>query len=330
MALLAALGEGQSDTRLAFGCETADLDGLTAAAALLDTPEVQSRIKAGMGEGLAYGAACQAALDAEGELGALLKTPNNLLGIAYLRAIRRLGVDITALPVMRRGVDHDSQTPIEGYASATHLRGLLHAPSSDVPWPYMPSVAAEIFQRELAQGRGPASLEQLEATVLTLLRLRKPPEGGYLDDSEGLSIRIAAVAARVGSLCELLEQAKTKRYHLSRIRRLVLAMCLGLRPAHRPQIPPYLRVLAANQTGMALLRGAAKTASLPILSRPGGVKHLGPAAEEIMAKEAAVTDLMALCFEGPARIGGGEWRTVPYVVGEEGAVRGRIYKDWMT
>ena len=318
VALLAAMG--QSDTRLAFGCETADEGALLAIARALDSPAVQAEIKARMGEGLPYGAACQAALDSVGaglsrpsaDVGALLRTPNNLLGIEYLRAINRLGAPIMPLPVQRRGVSHDSQAPSEGYASATYLRGLLHNAGDAapvVPWAYMPRGAEEIFRRECAEGRGPASLERLEAAVLTLLRLKVPPTEGYLDDSEGLSTRIKTIAGEVGSLRELLEMAKTKRYHLSRIRRLTLAMCLGLTPAHRPETPPYIRVLAANQTGTDLLRTMTKTAHLPILSRPGEVKKMGRAALQLLTIESAVTDMQALCFRGADRKGGKEWKT---------------------
>jgi len=321
VALLASMGE--PETYLAFGCEKADGAGLAAAASALDTREVQERIRAGMRTGLSYGSACQAALNIEGEVAALLKTPNNLLGIEYLRAIHRLGANITPLPVAREGVAHDSGIPAGGYASASHLRSLLHSaganiarPLSEVadPWTYMPAVAAEVFRRELTSGRGPASLEQIEAAVLSLLRLQEPPEGGYLDDSEGLSLRLAAIARKVGSFRELLEASKTKRYHLSRIRRLILVMCLGLTSAHRPKLPPYIRVLAAGERGRVLLRRLAKGASLPVLSRPGEGRRLGLVASELLAKESAATDLMALCFTGPARRGGGEWRTVPILV----------------
>jgi len=319
VALLAAMG--WPDSYLAFGCETADEKVLTTIAHALNTSEVQARIKTWMKAGLPYGTACGEALNAEGYVAEPLRKPNNLLGIEYLRAIHRLGVHITPLSVRRQGAAHDSNAPFGGYASATYIRGLLqNAQPGDNPWSYVPTAAAELFRRELAQGRGPASLGQLEGTVLSLLRLREPPAEGYLDDSEGLSIRIRSVAGEVGSLSELLEQAKTKRYPLSRIRRLILVMCLGLSPAHRPPLPPYIRVLAANETGKTLLRGMTKTAALPLLSRTGEVKKLSEEAIQMVAKEGAVTDLMALCTKGGDRRGGGEWRVVPRI----------IYKDWVT
>jgi len=308
IALLASLGA--SDLYLAFGSETADGTALAGIARELDLSEIQAKIASGMREGFSYGTACQRALKETGEHASLLQTPNNLLAIEYLRAIHRLGADIKPLPVKRQGVAHDSETPHEGYASASHLRTLLHEGKAEEAWAYMPEEATELFRRELDQGRGPVGIGQLEQTILTLLRLRREPEGGYLDDSEGLSRRIHNIVAEVATLEELLEETKTKRYHLSRIRRLILSMCLGLSPADRPEIPPYIRPIAASQKGQALLRQMTKTATRPILSRGGEVKKLGREAQRIFESESAVTDLQALCFQNIThRRGGSEWKT---------------------
>jgi len=308
IALLASLGA--SDLYLAFGSETADGTALTEIAKGLDMPETQEKISAGMTEGLSYGIACQRALEEADAQAALLQTPNNLLAIEYLRAIHRLGADIKPLPVKRQGVDHDSETPHEGYASASHLRTLLQEDKAEQVWDYMPEEAANIFCQELTQGCGLAGIGQLEQTILTLLRLGQEPTEGYLNDSEGLSRRIINNAREVATLEELLKETKTKRYHLSRIRRLILSMCLGLTPADRPETPPYIRPIAVNQKGQTLLRQIRTTAALPILSRGGEVKKLGREAQRVFEIESAVTDLQALCFREPIdRRGGSEWRT---------------------
>ena len=58
----------------------------------------------------------------------------------------------------------------------------------------------------------------------------------------------------VGLLAAALEAAKTKRYALSRLRRMLLAAALGVRDGDSRGMPPYLRVLAANARGFAVLR----------------------------------------------------------------------------
>ena len=320
VAILAAMG--LPGTRLAFGCEDANLEGLIQAARILDAPETQSKIAAGMKTGLSYGKASQAALDAQcphaqpAEVGFLLKKPNNLLAMAYIRAIHRLGAPIAPLPVPRLGVNHHSLTPEGAYASATYLREQIHrgADGNDSLWDYMPPEAAAIFREELARGRGPASLHRLESAILSLLRHSAPPQEGYLDDSEGLSQRICNMAEKAGTLAELLSLVKTKRYHLSRIRRLIFNICLQMTPSDRPETPPYIKVLAANETGRALIRQMAKSASLPVITRPGQVKTLGAEVNRLFQKERAVTDFLSLCFHRPEeRRGGSEWTYRPYL-----------------
>jgi len=309
---------GLPDIHLAFGCETAEIEKLTAVAQSLNTSETQARISAEMAKGIPYGLACQRGLDeALGEgLGAVLKTPNNLLAIEYLRAIFRLDAPITPLPALRQGVFHHSQTPVGDFTSATHLRSLIRNPAEEIAqaWHYMPESAAEIFRGELKQGRGPAGLDQLDAVILSLLRLSAPaPDGGYLDDSEGLSQRICNLAAQAGSVAELVELTKTKRYHRSRIRRLILNMCLRMTPEHRPEMPLYIKILAANETGRRLIRQMTETATIPIISRPGQVRQLGTRENQIAEMESAVTDLQALCFQGlDQQRGGSEWQEKPW------------------
>ena len=82
--LLAALG---CDT-LAFGAETPDAAALLDTARLLDGEELNARIRQNLATGMTYAAARAAAADAlHPGTGGLLRTPNNILGIEYCKAI---------------------------------------------------------------------------------------------------------------------------------------------------------------------------------------------------------------------------------------------------
>lgn len=83
--LLAALG---CDT-LAFGAETPDVAALLDTARLLDGEELNARIRQNLATGMTYAAARAAAADAlhPGHRAGLLRTPNNILGIEYCKAI---------------------------------------------------------------------------------------------------------------------------------------------------------------------------------------------------------------------------------------------------
>lgn len=305
IALLAAMGI--PDISLVFAAETPSADTLATVANCLDEPLTQAAIRQEMMRGIPYGAACQAAVEQQlgAEDSAAMREPNNLLGIEYIRAILHFGAAISPVPIRRQAVGHHSRAEHAGYAAATHIRSLLLQDGDG--WSYMPHKAVELFRRECKAGRGPVTLTQIETAVLALLR-RKPPVD-VLDDSEGLSQRIWKMAGQAGSLDELISLAKTKRYHEARIRRMILSMCLGLHTDDRPEIPPYMKILAANQTGRHLIRQITKTANIPVITRHAQTKKLSDVAVRLGVIESSVTDLQALCFQRlEVRAGGSEWR----------------------
>ena len=78
---------------------------------------------------------------------------------------------------------------------------------------------------------------------------------------------------------------------------------------------PYLRVLAANGTGRALLARMRETAAVPVLTKPADVGRLSEEARCLFAWETRATDLYALAYpELSAARGGGEWREGPVIL----------------
>ena len=96
---------------------------------------------------------------------------------------------------------------------------------------------------------------------------------------------------------------------------MLLWAYLGLVPADFPEQVPYLRVLAANGTGRALLARMRETASLPVLTKPADVRLLPEPAQRLFALEAQATDLYTLAYPNlTAAHGGAEWREGPVIL----------------
>ena len=113
----------------------------------------------------------------------------------------------------------------------------------------------------------------------------------------------------------VLDNVKTKRYAMSRIRRLVLYALFGVTEEDLDGTPPYLRVLAMNDRGRAVLAQMRKKATLPVLTKPAAGRTLGGRVEEVLLREALADDLYALCFSKQAqRVGGSLWKTSPRLV----------------
>ncbi len=305
VAILTATGVA---THLAFGCECGALEPLRDVAACLDSGAYHAGVTRFTGEGMTFAAARQAVvralLERRGSGAAeCLSSPNNSLGVEYLRSLAALGSAIEPLALPRVGEDHNSDAtgPL---ASASAIRRRVLAGEE---WRSMvPETTAVLLDRELAAGRAPASLARCQRAVLARLRSMaeedfRPYDGG----GEGLYHRFYDGVRQARTAAELLERVKTKRYPMARLRRMLLHSYLGLLPAEPGQTPPYLRVLGADARGRALLREMRDKAALPVLTKPADVRRLGEEARALFAREAGWTDLYTLTWPDLEQAGPG-------------------------
>lgn len=185
-------------TQVAFGSECGDAAALMRAAACLDGEDFRAALQRRLAGGDTF-AVCRARAAAEllGETdAALLREPNNILGIEYCRALRGSGIGAVTLP--RTGARHDGAAS-GGIASASEIRRLLHEGQPERAMAFLPPEAAEVLRREMAQGRAPVTLENCERAVLAKLRtLREEDFLPYDGGGEGLYRRVYR-AVRAGT-----------------------------------------------------------------------------------------------------------------------------------
>ena len=312
------LGTGLVDT-LAFGSECGDGAALRRAAGALLSEEFPVLLREELGRGDSFAAARQRAVGRllGPEDGALLSSPNNTLGVEYCKALlaRRAPVEVVTVP--RRGAAHDAGSAPPGEApSAAAIRSLLRQGRREEALAAMAPAMAESYRAEEAAGRAPVFWENCERAVLARLRQMEEADFAALDPGrEGLYRRLYRASREAVSVESLLTAAKTKRYPYARLRRMVLWAYLGLRPEELPEKVPYLRVLAANERGRALLGRMRGTASLPVLTKPAAVDRLGPEARALLDLEARGADLYALAYpELSAAAGGSLWREGPAMI----------------
>nr|WP_308631046.1 nucleotidyltransferase family protein [uncultured Gemmiger sp.] len=285
--LLAALG---CDT-LAFGAETPDAQALLDAARLLQEKEINTLLRKNLATGMTYAAARATAADAlHPGMGELLRTPNNILGIEYCKAILAQGAALTPLALPRLGAAHGGGAGEHGgtlMASASYLRSL---PRPD--WePFVPAEAAALYGKADAEGLL-LDNAKFETAVLALLRMQNPENFAQLRGvSEGLENRLAAAVREADSLEDLYTRLKTKRYPHARLRRLVLDAALQT-PAELP-MPPYIQVLGARKTALPRL----KKAALPAGTALADLMRTGPDAEKIGRLHSKAVDFSSLCRE---------------------------------
>ena len=296
-------------SHIGFGSECGDAALLQKAADTLLLPDLQADIRAELAAGITYAAARQKAVEARlGDGAAVLRQPNDTLAVEYLRACRQLRAGLTPIAIRRIGAGHDGGAAA-GYASASHIRQLLRQGRAVEALAYMPSSAAAVLKRELTAGRVTDSRHVERAILARLRQMTEEEFAAYDGGGEGLYHRVYDAVRGSATVEELLAAAKTKRYPAARLRRMVLSAWLGLPKA--PEAVPYARVLAANETGRAILRQMRKDGA-PMLTKAADVAALGAAAETLFRREAGYTDLYVLAYHDLVQARpGSDWRLTP-------------------
>jgi len=300
-------------THLAFGSECGDLPALERTAALLLRPEMDGLIRENLRTGVSYAAARQAAAERlAGERLPMLADPNDILALEYLKALRGVQSDVKPVAVQRKGAGHDSGEAGE-YPSASFLRRKLDAGEA------IDSFLPERVSAALFGGSGPVDGERMEIAMLSRLRRMTAEDfRGLPDVSEGLEHRLAAAVRQEPDLESVIRAAASKRYPVSRIRRILCCAALGVGKEAGKGTPPYLRVLAANRRGQAVLRSMTECASVPVITKPSAVRGHGDRVEAVFSMGASGADLYALGLrKTESRCGDRDWRTTPYMASDQ-------------
>lgn len=278
---------------LCFGSETGNTDSLMAVAEALLAKDFSERLRAELDKGLCFPAARQAAL---GELGALLRNPNDILAVEYCKAILTQGCAITPLPIRREGSYHD-KTPDPENPSATAIRSLILSGGN---WgSYVPDAA-------LYDGAAIHTLSAAEKAILYRLRTMTDEEFEVLPyGSEGLWRKLMHASRSCATLEDVIAATKSKRYTRTRIDRMILCGFLGISREMLETAAPYSRVLALNDTGREVLKKARQAGHFPNIGQR--IDH------PYQALECRADDLYALCAPSPEKPGQTNHRRIFYV-----------------
>lgn len=259
---------------LSFGAECHDTHQLQEIAVLLSSEpaEFSAILKEQLDTGMAYPAARAAAIaDILGNDAAeLISSPNNILAIEYCKALYNLGSGITPIAIKRKGANHDSPDTSDGFASATHLRQLILSEKRDDALLYIPGLCHELFKDADIH-----CIDSMEKSIIAEL-IKMPIEAlaEISDVSEGMENRIKAAAIKAGTVSELADLIKTKRYTHSRIRRIILSAYLGITDDLRRMNVPYIKILDHNENGQELISRMKKSANLPIVRNTSQINKL--------------------------------------------------------
>ena len=285
---------------ISFGSECGDIDKLQKA---LDTVEItalmqKDTIREIMEKGYTYPRALTSVINGtDPEIAAVISEPNNLLAIEYMRALKRFGSSMEPLTIKRTNVHHDSFDATNGFASASYIREqIINARSTSGIGQYTTSIWIDAINNAFRNGEI-ATLSKLERIILYKLRSSSVEEIAEINDvGQGLENRIFG-ARMAGSLDELLFTVKTKRYTMSRIRRIMLSLLIGIKKSDMENMAPYGRILAFNERGREILAEAKDKASIPYATSIAKLSQISPEAERFAELEIRASDVYGLALD---------------------------------
>ncbi len=272
---------------LAFGSECDDLSRLSQLA--------KETTDTALSEKMRGGSSYAAALTESASPDALIRQPNVILAVEYLRTLERCSSAMEPMPLPRFAAAHqDLSLPPEDkmpVASASAIRAALTGDQRR-------DAALRTVPEDMAAAlvKGTTDTARLFRPILACLLTKSPNRIAETEGvSEGLEHRLYRAALEARSYEDLIETVRTKRYPRSRIRRILVHLLLELTHDAARRFdeagPLYARVLAFDDRGRALLRKIEKNGEIPVVTRTA--PFLAKAAPGTLLREMLSLDLRA-------------------------------------
>lgn len=267
-------------SNLSFGSEEGKTEIFNIIADILNNEPDEFRLilKNNLKKGISYPSARNKALEEyTGQNLDFLNKPNNILGLEYIRHLKKTNSSIRPITIERIVSDYNSTTLSGEISSASAIRTALINKNNTA----LSSVPENCI--ELIKNKSIPVLNDYSQILSYILRTKTANEiSSYADVTEGLENKI--INTEFNNISNLIEKLKTKRYTYSKLQKAILHIILGITKEEQLKSPNYIRVLGFRKDKKYLLSKLTEKASLPVIIN---VKDN----EEFLKKEILATDI---------------------------------------
>lgn len=233
-------------THVVFGSESGNVDELKMIAEQLNSNQLNEEIQFHISQGKSYARAVSEALELQSEMSA-----NNILGLAYIKAIHKRAPHITPLTIQRMGNQYnDDFLSSNRFSSATSLRKSIINGDIERARAFMPIELIKNIDNPLTN--------EVLFEVLKIIILNSSADelSNIYTIEEGIEHRLKSYIRNAHSYDEYINLVKTKRYTRTRLNRMMINILLNVTKEkfHAYRMPNAIRVLAMNNTGRNYLR----------------------------------------------------------------------------
>jgi predicted nucleotidyltransferase len=237
---------------ICFGSEAGEVESLQNIVEFSETKEFSERVKELLKDGISYPNAMRILI--EEEFGENSLNPNNILGIEYIRAIKKIKSEIKPFTIKREKVGYFDLGFKDEIASATGIRAMLKEKEYDKLKKLMPPKTYEILMNNLDKL---AFLDDYYTLIKFKVLNDRDNLRNITDMEEGLWNRVYDICKKTSTLDEFMKEFVNKRYTLSRTKRILCHILLNLTNKEREVVKqelPFVRVLAFNKKGAEYLK----------------------------------------------------------------------------
>ena len=251
-----------------FGAETSDIDVLdNIADVLYNEPRAyKTLLSCELNKGISFPKARENALliylNNIRKYVNVVSAPNNILGIEYIKALKKYKSIIKPVSIARFEAGHNDLSYHSNIASGTTIRNIIKNGNFDILRRLVPESTYSILMDNIKQTHIVPDLSVFERQIFYNLRKMSIDEIRQLPDvTEGLEFSIKKTANSCNSIYEFLNIIKSKRYTSTRLQRILLYSLLGITKKDMElskKVTPYIRVLGLNNKGKFMISEIAK------------------------------------------------------------------------
>ena len=294
-------------TDISFGTESNNIDLLDNVAHLLLTEpeEFKTLLNEELGKGVSFPKAREIACTKYLQKNSpenislynnILSSPNNILGIEYLKALKKLNSKITPHIINRIESDHNSLDIKNNIVSSSAIRNIIYKKQNlEILKNLMPENSYNILIENFENGHIVPDISYFEKEILYSLRQMSIQDISELADvKEGLEYKIKDAANTCNNLDTFFDIVKSKRFTHTRLQRILLYSLLNITKEDillSKKITPYIHVLGLNANGQNLLSQISK--ANPELKIITSVKKFENACTDLSLKHILEKDILA-------------------------------------
>ncbi len=216
----------------------------------------------------------------------LISSPNNILGLEYVKALMKFNAQVQIEPMVRDG-EHNDEKLYKGITSASSIRSTLKTGKIKKVKPCVPKFVFPDLS---------VPYDFTKVILSSVICANAEDMAEIPDCTEGLENRIKALLKDNPDYDALLNKVTTKRYTESRIRRIMTANLLGINNdllAKCLKNTLYLKVLAVKKDN-ELINNLSLKATAPVLMRKLDFKELDKTATACFNVDVRANDIYNL------------------------------------